>query len=322
MALTCDQNNFLFVKKRLQDCITVLNCHKWLIDSFILDFFTECHWEKLPTSWASALDSLSMQELGEWMSQPDAKNSTVLPLSLLSLKVFNETRVLDRKAISSPSPVVEYLEQQNFKCESVNNEWADIDNNTNISSDDRKMRNIFRRHVKPKKQYELGRLSEVCALVARTTECTTVVDAGAGVGHLSRQLGYGYGLNLVCVESQEEYGVSASKFDVQLEKACLKQGITCHSPPQHLTLTLKPSTKNLTEFLDCNSRLNTKFDRFGLIGLHTCGDLGPTLIRNFVHVPEIQFLLGIGCCYMKMDLNKFSASFFLYSHVVTELIIF
>ena len=45
---------------------------------------------------------------------------------------------------------------------------------------------------------------------------------------------------------------------------------------------------------------------FGLVGLHTCGDLGPTLIRNFVHVPEIKFLLGIGCCYMKMDLDKFS----------------
>jgi len=158
--------------------------------------------------------------------------------------------------------------------------------------------------VKPKKQHELSRLSQICALVANTAECKTVVDVGAGVGHLSRQLSYIYGLDLVCVESQEEYGAAASKFDVQLESAFSRLGISCQNSPQHITLTLHPTTKNLTEFLDCNSHVDNKFDQFGLIGLHTCGDLGPTLIRNFVHVPEIKFLLGIGCCYMKMDLDK------------------
>lgn len=244
------------------------------------------------------------------MSESDCSISTVLPLSLLAFKKINLIHSLDRRSISSPFPVVQYLKHQNYDSRDANINWTDLDKDKNSTTQDAKLRNIFRKHVKPKKQYELSRLSQICATVANATECTTVVDAGAGVGHLSRQLSYIHGLNLVCVESQEEYGAAASKFDSQLENAFSKLGISCHSSPQHITLTLNPSTKNLTEFLNSNSQFDTKFNQFGLVGLHTCGDLGPTLIRNFVHVPEIKFLLGIGCCYMKMDLDKFSVSSF------------
>jgi len=270
------------------------------------EFFTQHHWEKLPSSWAATFDSLSLNELGEWMSESDSKISTILPLSLLALKHFCQSRALDRNSISSPVPVLQYLEHQNYKNTPSDSNWNVSEEEANSTTQSVKLRNIFRKHVKPKKQHELSRLSHICALVANTAECSTVIDAGAGVGHLSRQLSYIHGLNLVCVESQEEYGAAASKFDAQLEKDFSRLGITCRNSPQHMTLTLHPTTTNLTEFLNCNSQCDIKFNQFGLIGLHTCGDLGPTLIRNFVHVPEIRFLLGIGCCYMKMDLNKLS----------------
>ena len=256
------------------------------------------------------------------MLESHGKVSTVLPLSLLALKRFNQSRALDRNLISSPVPVVQYLEHQNYESKFSDSNCFELDKETNSSTQEGKVRNIFRKHVKPKKQHELSRLSQICALVANTAECKTVVDVGAGVGHLSRQLSYIYGLDLVCVESQEEYGAAASKFDVQLESAFSRLGISCQNSPQHITLTLHPTTKNLTEFLDCNSHVDNKFNQFGLIGLHTCGDLGPTLIRNFVHVPEIKFLLGIGCCYMKMDLDKFSASSLFFADKLNHLLIF
>lgn len=37
-----------------------------------------------------------------------------------------------------------------------------------------------------------------------------------------------------------------------------------------------------------------------LVGLHTCGDLGPTLLRMFTTFPHIIGLVSVGCCYMKL----------------------
>ena len=37
-----------------------------------------------------------------------------------------------------------------------------------------------------------------------------------------------------------------------------------------------------------------------LVGLHTCGDLGPTMLRMFTTSPHIVGLISVGCCYMKL----------------------
>ena len=37
-----------------------------------------------------------------------------------------------------------------------------------------------------------------------------------------------------------------------------------------------------------------------LVGLHTCGDLGPTMLRLFINCPRIIGLVSVGCCYMKL----------------------
>ena len=37
-----------------------------------------------------------------------------------------------------------------------------------------------------------------------------------------------------------------------------------------------------------------------LVGLHTCGDLGPTMLRVFATCPHARGLVSVGCCYMKM----------------------
>ena len=40
--------------------------------------------------------------------------------------------------------------------------------------------------------------------------------------------------------------------------------------------------------------------QFILVGLHTCGDLGPTMLRVFSHCDQIVGLVSVGCCYMKV----------------------
>ena len=42
-------------------------------------------------------------------------------------------------------------------------------------------------------------------------------------------------------------------------------------------------------------------DRFILVGLHTCGDLAPTVLRVYVQSRQVVGLLSVGCCYMKLS---------------------
>ncbi|XP_019643925.1 PREDICTED: protein RRNAD1-like [Branchiostoma belcheri] len=39
---------------------------------------------------------------------------------------------------------------------------------------------------------------------------------------------------------------------------------------------------------------------FTMVGLHTCGDLAPTMLKVFTRCSDIRALASVGCCYMKM----------------------
>lgn len=67
------------------------------------------------------------------------------------------------------------------------------------------LQHVFRRHLKPKKQHEVARLSLVAGYVARTTCDGVMVDVGSGQGHLSRLLAYGHDVRVVCLEAQDEF---------------------------------------------------------------------------------------------------------------------
>ena len=41
-------------------------------------------------------------------------------------------------------------------------------------------------------------------------------------------------------------------------------------------------------------------ERYILVGLHTCGDLAPTMLRMFCQSRQIVGLVSVGCCYMKI----------------------
>lgn len=268
------------------------------------DFFTEKHWEKLPPAWADVLDVLSLEEIGKWIQSPNEELNTkiVLPLSLTALKASAKSLALNRISLPNLDNILSYLTQLGFDCTSQQDcKWSCPWSANNQSGTLGNLSKIFHKHVKPKKQHELYRLSHCCAVVSRLINCETVVDIGAGVGHLSRFLSYGYGLDLICLECQEKLGEAAIKLDSQLEEACKRLNIVEFSTPRHITVKLSPDTNNLKEIIDSHT---VKTPAVGLIGLHTCGDLGPTLIRNFTIEPEIKFILAIGCCYMKMNCDR------------------
>lgn len=41
--------------------------------------------------------------------------------------------------------------------------------------------------------------------------------------------------------------------------------------------------------------------KFGIAGLHPCGDLGATLLKLYNECSKAQFINIVGCCYMKLS---------------------
>lgn len=68
-----------------------------------------------------------------------------------------------------------------------------------------KLKHFFRKRIKPKKLHEIERMAALCAKTATKYQVEYILDFGAGLGHLSRILGYGYGLNVCCLEQQKPF---------------------------------------------------------------------------------------------------------------------
>ncbi|XP_017061468.1 protein RRNAD1 isoform X2 [Drosophila ficusphila] len=165
---------------------------------------------------------------------------------------------------------------------------------------------MFLKRVKPKKQHEITRMAEICGISCRQTPVDFIVDFGAGVGHLARILGYGYGLQVCCFEMQPDLNLQAREIDLKLESMAakhLKSNEASHfRRPVHLTQRLESNTQPEQFLSSIRDALQLDDDnfRFGIIGLHPCGNLGPTLMRMFLSCPQARFLNFVGCCYQKM----------------------
>ena len=58
--------------------------------------------------------------------------------------------------------------------------------------------------------------------VSEQTRCTNVVDVGAGQGHLSRILHFGYGLSVTAIEASGCHAPKAQKYDDEVLKDIVK----------------------------------------------------------------------------------------------------
>lgn len=90
--------------------------------------------------------------------------------------------------------------------------------------------------------------------------------------------------------------------------------------PQQFTAKLESSNLVESELVSQLTELfRNKFDlieadtKFGLIGLHPCGDLAPILLKLYTSRDEAKFICIVGCCYMKLTL-QFVYSFYKFFH--------
>ncbi|GAB0090253.1 protein RRNAD1 [Sergentomyia squamirostris] len=277
------------VKNVLDTLFFVLEQYKWLIDSYVLDFYVENHWQRLPQSWQATFTSgnFDIRELSyllgyEYGSKDQRR--TVFPLSLLSLKSVSDILSISRKQSKT---------QENASSGLLENP---------------KFRNLFTRHVKIKKRHEIDHMSSVCERLARKSRVHHIIDVGAGQGHLARVLAFKYGLRVCCVEKQDDLNAQARILDNQFLQFARKylrdEDYKVLEAPHHLSFTIS-SDMDKNSLLDHlqNEIFHIKKDEdfsIGIIGLHPCGDLGPILLELFRNCPEVKFIAVVGCCYMKL----------------------
>ncbi|KAK3887915.1 hypothetical protein Pcinc_007998 [Petrolisthes cinctipes] len=343
-----------------RDAVQLLRVYHRLMDSYVLDFFTEDLWSQLNPKWLEVLDKFTPTDLASFLScNAELSMKTAWPLSLLAIRAAAFTYTLPRNkncvvsAVrkSDPSDSVDNIisgtnlqscaseqvktiakeshnetfsvtnwQQINAETIKINNsplqlsevEWGDAASELSAAAGQHKLlQHVFRRHLKPKKQHEVARLALIAGRVCREAGIAVAVDVGAGQGHLSRLLAYGHGIKVVCLEAEDEFISGAKKFDHQLEQAVekMKRHESNLPPlppaPRHTVCHLHPnmSSQLFTQVVCGAWGGPSKGDdgpECGLLGLHTCGDLGPTLLRLFSHTPNCHALVSVGCCYMKL----------------------
>uniref|UniRef100_W8B7A2 Protein RRNAD1 n=1 Tax=Ceratitis capitata TaxID=7213 RepID=W8B7A2_CERCA len=273
---------------KLYNCLQIVRHYDWLINSYMLDFYIENHWEKLPKSWQLHLENIRPEELSSLLNLQNCgeqKDCNVWPLSLLALRRLLAELCVPRKQhgniselIELHSPILSHI----------------------------KLKNIFNKGVKPKKRHEIKIMSSICKYSCQQSPVDFIVDFGAGLGHLARVLGYGYGTQVFCFEMQSDLNAQAhtmnTKLEVMAKKHLPPNMHTFFRQPKHLTLCMTPDVEP-HQFLNViteSLQITDNNFKFGIIGLHPCGNLAVMLMRMFIKIPQARFLNFASCCYMKL----------------------
>ncbi|XP_072405038.1 methyltransferase-like protein 25B isoform X2 [Chiloscyllium punctatum] len=301
-------------RRRIAAIVRLLSVCPHIPDSYMTEFFSENLWEKVPRSWRETLSKLTAPQLAALLLErgPCAGRESVWPLSLLAFRASAHGLALSRHPRSSdPSALATALSHQ------PEDPWANGCQSSMLS-------HPFRKHVKPKKQHEIRRLGALVKKLCDATGCQHVVDVGSGQGHLSRYLAFGHGLRVTGVEAGEELVTAATRFDSELLLSLRKEAarkLECRRdiPDEEVTGQLLPhhlvgrvgsgaSEEDLLQLLEAQGSPGLEGSPFVLTGLHACGDLGPTALRQFAQCPRVLGVTAVSCCYMKVTTGSTAES--------------
>ncbi|XP_072503371.1 methyltransferase-like protein 25B [Notamacropus eugenii] len=273
------------------DLTRVLPLYGFILDAYIIEFFTDCLWEKLPSSWQEVLDGLTPPQIATMLLEmPSAgeeiRYRSVWPLTLLALKATAHALAFIRTP-ESLGP----------------NEFQENPSQSSLLAAQ------FRKHVKPKKQHEIRRLGELVKKLSDITGCNQVVDMGSGQGHLTRFLALGLGLSVTGIEKDSRLVERAQHLDQELLSILKKEewrkpqiiSAIPRRPPNHIVSWVDPTALSQELLSPLKSEaVQAPARRLLLTGLHACGDLSVTLLQHFACCPEAVALASVGCCYMKL----------------------
>ncbi|KAK2140762.1 hypothetical protein LSH36_1255g00027, partial [Paralvinella palmiformis] len=152
------------VKDAIPKILTFLDNYKWIIDSYISDFFLKSLHQRLPPSWWKVLSSLQPEELASLLYRDTWKSSKMWPLSLLAFRKVVTGLPLQRDTLLENYCEMDWekeFEASLLKAVYQNGASYFTGAVPNIKNGQlRGLEHCYRRHVKPKKQHEIIKLAE------------------------------------------------------------------------------------------------------------------------------------------------------------------
>ncbi|XP_053611279.1 methyltransferase-like protein 25B isoform X3 [Plodia interpunctella] len=103
------------VKKVLTNSLKMVKMYEWLLDLYVLDFFVDDHWSKLPKSWQKVFENMDASSLGAIISGKHTNH--MLPLSFLALVRAIEAYSLSRKRLFDPESLGHLVRMLAYKHE-------------------------------------------------------------------------------------------------------------------------------------------------------------------------------------------------------------
>ncbi|CAL8107039.1 unnamed protein product [Calicophoron daubneyi] len=340
-------NDDLVLNSLLRRSLYLMEQFRPFLEAYVTNYYAEGGWRHIPHGWITqpALDLDDLNYLLSGFCPRDVQFCRTLPkrplpLGLLAYRVACLSVQLNVDALSRVSPAMEWQRYNVLFAshpELKNNllEFLRLDSEENDASkfsctgEDEVFHGLpaqFRRHISPKKGYEIRRHSSLLLGIMSAAKKSSnllrseniVVDVGSGQGHLARYLSLYLGLRVLSLEAEEAHLQKAYKFDSET-KAYLKKkweqqpeprmNFCSGSPSSHLMrIRADTSTSDVGELVkrmedtwqqNGSSHGDMSKARIFFNGLHTCGDLSMAILRLFMELESAVGVVTVGCCYMK-----------------------
>ncbi|KAJ3253424.1 hypothetical protein HK103_000693 [Boothiomyces macroporosus] len=259
------------VKQLVQELIRFKQEYDWLLSNHAVDFFYCDFWNsKVPPDW-HVLEECNTQEL-------------------INLASFGETKA------GWPFTLQEFVR----KCKSLvlprDPSISDLQDLINNSPELDKLIT----YGSEKKKIEVQALAAIIHHFTINSEATHIIDMGAGQGYLDACLAYQYNHTVVGVDDSTIQTCGA-QFNLNRIEKVLKKRADITGKVMHVNSRVEPG-ELLADILgkiqgEENLRDIIQDDQSWILcGLHTCGDLASTMLRQFTK-GDASALINVGCCY-------------------------
>lgn len=158
-----------------------------------------------------------------------------------------------------------------------------------------------------KKHYEILPSVQIIDAMVQKIKPTYIIDIGSGVGYLSCAIAISLQIPVLGLELKESNCKAA---EIRKQKICsfleketgTNQTHLFKSVPYEINpnISSEQFREEILAFIKDNFSTPEKISIL-LIGLHTCGDLAPTIIRFFTDIEEIIGIYNLGCCYNRLS---------------------
>jgi hypothetical protein len=168
----------------------------------------------------------------------------------------------------------------------------------------------------PKKRLEVKEFSGFIDKIAKSNQITLIVDLGAGQGYLDQCLSYQYNYIVVAVDDSLSQTNAAKRHNSQIQKSSKYKSKQCKLYHIHESINIGDDLNEMIQKIpNIPYQMNSKWL---LCGLHTCGDLAVSTIKQFL-MSDATCMVNIGCCYQHLTENDTRKSTFHHSNEAREL---